>query len=104
MNKNSNIELVSLLGIGLILGIAGHALNLFIIRPAIDSNSLSKWLNLLLINLALLPSITIFVMALFKSQQAKNYLISVLVVLVLCIMGLLVWYFSYPVIHPQIGL
>jgi len=104
MYKNTNKKPVTLLSIGLILGIVGHALNLLIIRPAIANNSLSEWLNLVFVNLALLPSITIFAATLVKSVQARKYLIPILSVLALCFMGLLVRYFSYPVVHPPIGI
>ena len=99
-----NKKFFGLLGLGAVLGIVGHILNLLIIRPAVDSNSLSKQYNLVLINLVLVPSIAVVVIAVAKSLQNKKYQLVFMGVLALFILAVLVWYYSYPIVHPPIGL
>jgi len=103
ISKNSK-KLSVLFISGIVLGIIAHTLNLFLIRPAIDNNSLSKQLNIVLINLVLVPSIAIFIYTLLKSLETKKYPLATLSMLALFIMTAMVWYFSSPIVHPPVGL
>lgn len=87
-----------------VLGAVGYLLSLFVIRPAVDGNVLPEGLNVMLINLAMLPCIFLVLLGLYRSWYDKTYLFAVLNLSILTISGALIWYFSYPIVHPPIGL
>ena len=100
--KSKTQRLMNAFCIGVGLGIAGHLVNLFIIRPSLNLSS--EYLNLTLINLALLPTIIVFIIGLSMSLRYRKYYLITLNIFGLLAMTLVVWYFSYPIIHPGRGL
>ena len=98
MSKHKN-NLALLYVIGIAAALIGHALNLYVVRPYVDSSTLPDLMRLLIICLAIAPAIVIFAFGLSKAVRARNYLLASLNVFALVMMALLVFYFSYPILH-----